>query len=63
MKKSEIYHLAQITVINSPCIAPERKLETLRVLMEDEDVAKFVEKREAKERETKEGENGNAETV
>lgn len=58
MKKSEIYHLAQITIINSPCIAPERKLETLRVLMENEDVAKFVEKREAKE-----GENGNAETV
>lgn len=63
MKKSEIYHLTQITVINSPCIAPERKLETLRVLMEDEDVAKFVENREAKEREAKEGENGNAETV
>ena len=63
MKNSEIYHLAQITVINSPCIAPERKLETLRVLMENEDVAKFVEEREAKEREAKEGENGNAETV
>lgn len=63
MKKSEIYHLAQITVINSPCIAPERKLETLRVLIENEDVAKFVEEREAKEREAKEGENGNAETV
>ena len=63
MKKSEIYHLAQITVINSPCIAPERKLEAIRVLMENEDVAKFVEKREAKEREAKEGEDGNAETV
>lgn len=58
MLKSEIYYMAQIAVINSPCIAPERKLETLRVLMENEDVAKFVEKREAKE-----GENGNAETV
>ena len=58
MKKSEIYHLAQITIINSPCIAPERKLETLRVLMENEDVAKFVEEREAKE-----GDSCNAETV
>ena len=58
MKKSEIYHLAQITVVNAPCIAPERKLEVLRVLMENEEVAKFVEEREAKE-----GENGNAETV
>ena len=58
MKKSEIFYLAQIAVINAPCIAPERKLETLRVLMENEDVAKFVEEREAKE-----GENGNAETV
>ena len=58
MKKSEIFHLAQITVVNAPCIAPERKLEVLRVLMENEDVAKFVEEREAKE-----GENINAETV
>ena len=54
MKKSEIYHLAQITVINSPCIAPERKLETLRVLMENEDVALYCERKE---------EEKNAETV
>lgn len=58
MKKSELYYLAEIAVINSPCIAPERKPEILRVLMKNEDVAKFVEEREAKE-----GENGNAETV
>lgn len=54
MKKSEIYHLTQITIINSPCIAPERKLEVLRVLMENEDVALFCEKQEEKK---------NAETV
>ena len=54
MKKSEIYHLAQITVINTPCIAPERKLEILRVLMEDENLAIYCEKQEEKK---------NAETV
>ena len=46
--KSEQYHLAQIAVINSPCIAPERKLETLRILMADEDAAKYWEDREVK---------------
>ena len=54
MKKSEIYHLTQITVINAPCIAPERKLEILRVLMEDENLAIYCEKQEEKK---------NAETV
>ena len=58
MKKSEIYHLAQIAVMLTQCIAPENKLEVLKTLMHDEDVEKFVEEREAK----KEG-NGNAETV
>jgi hypothetical protein len=47
MKKSEAYNLAQTAVLLSPCIAPERKLEVLRVLMSDEDVALFTEKREA----------------
>lgn len=58
MKKSELYHLAQIAVVTSPCLAPENKLEVLNILMEDEGVAKFVEEREAK----KEGDS-NAETV
>lgn len=48
MKKSEMYYLAQITIINAPCVAPERKLEILRVLMHDEDVAKYCEEREDK---------------
>ena len=30
MKKSELYHLAQIAVVNSPCIAPETKIYILR---------------------------------
>lgn len=58
MKKSEIYHLAQIAVINSPSITPESKIEVMRTLMEDESLALYVEERKAKE-----GENGNAETV
>ena len=58
MKKSELYHLAQIAVIVSPCIAPETKLEVLNVLLHDESMEKFCEEREAK----KEG-NGNAETL
>ena len=49
MKKSEIYHLAQIAVINSPSISPESKIEVMRILLEDENLALFVEDREAKE--------------
>ena len=58
MKKSELYHLAQIAVITSPSIAPETKLEVLNVLLHDESMEKFCEEREAE----KEG-NSNAETV
>lgn len=46
MKKSEIYHLAQIAVINSPCITPESKLEILHVLMMDEDLELYHENKE-----------------
>ena len=56
MKKSELYHLAQIAVLTSPCIAPENKLEVLKTLMGEEDLAKFIEEQKAKE-------NCNAETV
>ena len=48
MKKSEIYSLAQIAVITTSCIAPEKKQEILRVLIGDEDLAKFCEKQETK---------------
>ena len=58
MKKSELYHLAQIAVITSPCIAPETKLEVLHELFDKEDLEIFCEEQEAK----KEG-NCNAETV
>ena len=47
MKKSELYYLAQVAVINTPTITPEKKLEILHVLMMEEDLEKFSEKREA----------------
>ena len=47
MLKSEIYRLAQFAVVNSPSIAPESKIEVLRVLMMEEDLEKFSEEREA----------------
>lgn len=46
MKKSEIYHLAQIAVINSPSITPESKIEVLRELIDKEELALFCESRE-----------------
>lgn len=44
MKKSELYYMAQIAVINAACIAPERKLKILRELFEREDVELYCEK-------------------
>ena len=44
MKKSEQYHLAQIAVVSSACIAPESKLEILETLRAAEDLEKFSEK-------------------
>lgn len=46
MKKSEIYHLAQIAVINTATIAPESKLEILDVLMGEEKLALCLEEHE-----------------
>ena len=48
MKKSEIYHLAQIAVVMTSCIAPEKKIEILHTLMMDEDLQKFAEDQEEK---------------
>lgn len=52
MKKSERYYMAQIAVINAPCIAPERKLQILRTLIADEDAEKYWEEKAAKRAET-----------
>ena len=54
MKKSEAYHLAQIAVVSTATIAPESKLEILRILIDDENLANFCEEQEEKK---------NAETV
>lgn len=46
MKKSEIYRLAQGAVVTNTYLSIEDKLDILRELMNQEDVALFVEKRE-----------------
>lgn len=46
MKKSDVYHITQIAVLNSPNISPENKLEILKRLFEDERLALFVENEE-----------------
>lgn len=44
MKKSEAYQIAQIAVVNSPMISPEGKVEIIKYLIEDEELAVFCEK-------------------
>lgn len=48
MKKSELYHLAQMAVVTSPGISPEHKLDIIHVLAEDEKLAKFTEEQGSK---------------
>lgn len=49
MKKSTAYRMAQLAVIEST-LDPASKLDILRVLISDEDIARFCEKeKEAKE--------------
>ena len=43
MKKSEVYNLAQQAVIEWKVIGSVRKMEILRVLMKDEDLALWSE--------------------
>lgn len=47
MKKSEVYRQAQGAVMANAYISIDDKLEILRVLMNDEDVAKYCEERAA----------------
>lgn len=46
MKKSEIYRLAQIAVQEHNCLYTRYKLEIIRELMKQEDLALFCEKQE-----------------
>lgn len=48
MKKSELYHLAQIAVVASPGISPEHKIKIIHILAADEALAQYTEEREAK---------------
>ena len=50
MKKSEIYHLAQVAVVDSLCLlSAEEKLEVLRELMAKENMEAFCEREAEKE--------------
>lgn len=51
MKKSNIYALAQIAVIESKTIPTIDKLEILHELMEREDLEAFIEEEKEKEKE------------
>lgn len=50
-KTSALYRMAQIAVLESNSLTEYTKLEILRELMDKEDVALFVEKRESEEQE------------
>jgi hypothetical protein len=50
MKKSLIFRLAQIAVLNSATLGNSEKLEILRELMDRESVALFTEKQKEKEK-------------
>lgn len=43
MKQSEAFYLAQIAVVTSPTIAPEKKIEILKILLDSESFARFCE--------------------
>lgn len=47
MEKSELYHLAEIAVVNSPSISPENKLNILWLLRECEKLALWQEEHDA----------------
>lgn len=48
MKQSEAFNLAQIAVVTSSTIAPEKKLAILKVLMDAESFASYCEETKAK---------------
>lgn len=54
MKKSECFRLAQEAVIKNQSITTEAKIEILRVLIQQEDMAKYVEQDKEKNGQTEE---------
>ena len=55
MKKSMLYKIAQMSVLRDNILDDSSKLEVLRVLMNEEDISKLVEKN--KEEKNKEGDS------
>ena len=55
MKKSMLYKIAQMSVLRDNILDDSSKLEVLRALMNEEDIAKLVEKN--KEEKNKEGDS------
>lgn len=55
MKKSEIYRMVQVAILDNDKIAETFKLEILRELFAQEDLAKFSEAQEVKQQEAVEG--------
>ena len=49
MTKSEVYRLAQVCVLRDEHIAEARKLEILRILIQQEDLALYTEQKEKTE--------------
>ena len=47
MKKSEMYNLAQLAVLNSQLISPENKLDIIKLLITQEHWELYVEERAA----------------
>lgn len=54
MKKREIYHIAQMSVLSDDSIPVGKKLETLRVLMAAEDLAEWEERLESEDAQNEE---------
>ena len=50
MKKSDLYRLAQQAVLDTAMIPTSVKLEIVRELMDKEDLEKFIEDREEREK-------------
>lgn len=49
MKKSELFRMAQIAVVEANTIMPSVKLDILRVLMSEEDINKLCEEHDEQE--------------
>lgn len=48
MEKSKAFHMAQLAVLNDPSITFEDTLAVLAILMHEEDLAKFTERKKEK---------------